>query len=330
MKKFGYKIFPLVFALISGCGIPAPQDNYSSAQLEEQAVQIVKDGLSDSNPRIRVMSTETVAVTKKTQLIPGTQKLLKDDFVPVRFSAALAMGDLRYKLAEGQLKLLMAKDPDENVKIAASYALNKLSSSDNYVLIVKALRSRNQTLRANAAMLLGKSGDRKMLKPLYDVMTNENSDDKTSFQAAEAIARLGDENIYSKLWTMLISKFADDRIIGTEAMGSLGTKDAKNALIRMLSDPVMEVRLASARQLGELGDTTGEPEVLEVFIKPLPSDLTKEDVERINIQAALAIGQIGTESLKRYLPQLLNNESAFVRLAAAKAVLQCSGRKIKS
>jgi HEAT repeat protein len=41
---------------------------------------------------------------------------------------------------------------------------------------------------------------------------------------------------------------------------------------------------------------------------------------------ALAIGQIGTPNLTRYLPDLMENESKFVRLAAAKAVFQTSTR----
>ena len=257
--------------------------------------------------------------------MPKVQRLLKDEFVPVRFSAALAAGDLKYRFAEKSLTQLL-KDQNENVRIAAAYALARLGKPNSFELVRKAMTSSDQMVRANAALLLGKSGDKNAIKLLYHTMIDEKSDDKTLFMAAEARAVLGDERIFPKLWAMLISVYADDRIVGIRAMGALGTIQAKNALITMLDDEVLEVRLAAAGQLGMLKDTIGEPEVLDVFTKNLTDGMDKEDVERINVLTALAIGRIGTASLTKFLPQLLRDESKFVRIAAAKAVLQCTAK----
>ena len=154
-------------------------------------------------------------------------------------------------------------------------------------------------------------------------MRDEDSDDKVRFNAAEAIARLGDERIYLKLWSMLISAYHDDRVFGIGAMGALGTLKARDALITMLDDDVPAVRLAAAEKLGMLGDTSGEFEVLEVFRSNLAAQLDRGGVERVNVRMALAIGEIGTPALIELLPQMLDSESKFVRLAAAKAVFQC-------
>jgi HEAT repeat protein len=59
-------------------------------------------------------------------------------------------------------------------------------------------------------------------------------------------------------------------------------------------------------------------------MKNLTAGLDKEELERVNTLTALAIGQIGTASVTKFLPQLLKNESKFVRIAAAKAVIQCT------
>jgi HEAT repeat protein len=112
--------------------------------------------------------------------------------------------------------------------------------------------------------------------------------------------------------------------MGVRAMGKLGTPEAKNALIRMLDDDILEIRLVAAEQLGVFKDPIGEAKVLEVFKKNLTSGLDTEARERINVLAALAIGQICTPTLTKFLPQLLQNESKFVCIAAAKAVLQCT------
>jgi len=258
--------------------------------------------------------------------MPKVQRLLKDDFVPVRFAAALAVGDMEYSLAEGHVKQLL-EDEDKNVKIAAVYALFRLGSSQSLEDICQAITSRDQNVRANAALLLGKSGNKSALKFLYWALQNGNSDDKVRFQAAEAIAMLGDERIYPKLWSMLISAYADDRVVGVRAMGALGTAEAQNSLITMLDDDVLEVRLAAAEELGMHGNTTGEAEVLDVFAKNQTASQDKEGLERINVLTAIAIGEVGTSPLVKFLPRLLLDESKFVRIAAAKAVLRCAIKK---
>jgi HEAT repeat protein len=292
-------------------------------ELVPEAARIIQEGLTDKDPLIRANTIEVIADTKRTKLMPKVERLLKDEFSPVRFLAALAIGDLEYHLAKNEVAELL-KDRDENVRIAAAYAMNKLGSKENFEILREKIASEDQKVRANAALLLGKSGDKSVLKFLYWALRHKDSDDKVRFQAAEAIARLGDERIYPKLWAMLISVYADDRVVGVRAMGALGTEEAKNALITKLDDDVLEVRLAAAEQLGMLGETTGEAEVLKVFIKNLTAGLDKEELERVNRLTALAIGQIGTASLTKFLPQLLKNESKSVRIAAAKAVFQCT------
>jgi len=181
--------------------------------------------------------------------------------------------------------------------------------------------SHDQTVRANAALLLGKSANKEALTFLYWTLRRDDSSDKVVLQAAESIARLGDEQIYPKLWTRLISAYADDRMIGISAMGALGTPQAKDAIATMLEDPVPEVRLAAAEHLGRLGDPAGASVVLEVLQKHLPGETDARSAERMKVLTTLAIGEIRTESLTRHLPDLLKAPSKRVRIAAAKAVL---------
>jgi len=327
--------------VISGCDETQRKDgavltSASPDELLPQAGRIIEDGLSDEDPQVKVKAIEVVAETQQKRLMPRVQQLLKDDFVPVRFAAAAAVGDMAYAPAKSTVEQLQ-RARDENTRIAAAYAMYKLGSLEKDIrlssvealeIIRKAIASKDATIRANAAVLLGKSGDKESVKQLYWVMTDNNSDDKTRFQAAEAIARLGDEKIIKKLWTMIISTYADDRMMGLNAMGALGTPTAKDVLITKLDDEVLEVRLTAAEQLGRLGDSSGEAEVISVFTKAAATaGLDKMDMERVKVLAALAIGQIGTKPVTRYLPQLLQSESKFVRIAAAKAVFQCTTRK---
>jgi len=323
-------------ALICGCeatsypGLPEAgsnnPDTSGTDDLKAQATRIIQQALSSSEPQIRASAIEVVAAIPADygrKFMPEVQRLLSDEFVPVRFAAAVAIGDTGYRPAAGDVKQML-KDKDNNVQLAADYAILKLDGSETAGQRIRAaMSSSNQQVRANAAFLLGKAGNRSALPLLYEAIKDETSDDRVRLNSVEAIARLGDEKIYEKLWAMLISAYADDRVFGIRAMGALGSPQAKDALLTMLTDDLPEVRLVAAEQLGELGDAAGEKTVVEALTKDA-AESDKEGRARIQTLAALAIGRIRTPSLKKFLPELLRNESQLVRLAAAKAVFQCA------
>ncbi|MHC4791297.1 MAG: HEAT repeat domain-containing protein [Planctomycetota bacterium] len=99
-----------------------------------EAKQIVQSSLADDEAIIRVNAIEVVADTGQIELMPKVQRLLKDDFVPVRFAACLAAGDLQYRLSESTLKQLLT-DRDGNVRIAAAYAMLKLGDADSFTIL---------------------------------------------------------------------------------------------------------------------------------------------------------------------------------------------------
>ncbi len=323
MNKKSLKIFICIFVV--SCFLKSSYSNASvtAKSLISKAEKAVSACLKDPDSRIRANAVEAASVGEKSVFLAKIIGLLKDEIVPVRFAAAVALGDLQYEKAENQLRRLL-KDPDLNVRIAAAYALCRLGGNKSLSIIEKAARVDDQTVKANAAMLLGKLKSKESLPVLYKLKDSEDSSDTVAFNATEAIARIGDEKIYQKIWTMLISVYADDRYMGVCAMGALGGTKGANSILTMLDDEVPEVRLAAAEQLGMLGDTSGEFVVLEYLADPGRQD--KIEAERCNVLAALAIGQIGTEKLAEYLPKLLKNDSPAVRLAAAKSIFVLAGR----
>jgi HEAT repeat protein len=309
----------------AGCTQHSPFQNYTKTNiliLSKQADEILRQSLDDNNSRIRTNAVEVIGTAQLYDYIDLIEPLLSDDIVPVRFAAAVAAGDTKYKPFAVKL-VELTKAPDENTRLAAAYALYKLGHSDMFRTLGQAISSADLDVRANAALLLGKCGNKDAIKLLQWAMQAKDSDDRVHFASIEALARLGDKDIYPKLWSMILNINADDRIFGIQALGALGTEQAKNALITKLSDDVVEVRLAAAEQLGKFGLTTGEPEVLDVFVKNLSDKKDPTSAERINCLAALAICQIKTPSLTAYLPMLLKDNSKTVRLAAAKAVFMC-------
>ena len=323
MRKLSL-IFTLFLSLgLAGCeqvDILSSKKKLPDTKLVARATEIVQNGLADEDPLVRTHAIEVAAEAKSAELMYNVAKLLNDKVGLVRFAATMAVGDSRYVPARDAVQKLL-NDSDENVKIAAAYAMSRFGQGNYDDFFKKAIKSKNQTFRANACLVLGKLGERKWLPLLYGVISAADSENKALYQAAEAIAMIGDGQIYPKLWTMLISAYADVRIMGIRAMGKLGTTEAKNALITLLDDEVPEVRLVASGQLGVLGDDIGESVVLE-FLRNRPAYLDEQGIERTNVLVVLAIGQIGTEELTLFLPDFLANKSESVRLAAAMAVFK--------
>jgi len=325
-RLLGVVAFNLAMLFVVGCQQPRQTPLVSdlpplTGDLPSQARQVVLDGLADPDPQIRANAVEVIATTKEVRLMPKAQRLLEDQAIPVKFIAVLAVGDLQYTLAKDEIGRLLS-DPNPNIKIAAAYAMSKLGQAEYFKVFRNAVTSEDQTVRANAALLLGKSGQKEALRVLWWALRQPDSTDKVVLQAAESIAALQDERIYPKLWSRLISAYADDRVLGIRAMGALGTEQAKNAIITMLDDNIPEVRLTAAAQLGRLGEPIGEARVAEVFEKNLLAGMDADGQQRVKVLAALAIGEIGTEGLTKHLPQLLHDSSKSVRLAAARAILR--------
>lgn len=301
---------------VSNSGYIIQPERSNVAKLRSKAIGIIKDGLGDDNNLLRTQAIEIVSTTQQTGLMPYVTELLRSSSVPVRFSAAMAIGETRYSGGEFAVKRLL-KDPDENVRIASAYALTKLGRSGLSDNIRNALKSSNQTVRANAALLIGKLGDNRDVDLLYSLIRSGNSTNNVKLQAVESISMLGDKNIYrSKLWPLLISKYADDRILGIKSMGHLRSRRAKDAISTMLQDDVPEVRLAAAGELGRFGDKSGAYEV-NMYLKKNTSATTDQG----KIFAAMAIGQIKDVALSRFLPGLIADKSKNIRLTAAMSVL---------
>lgn len=329
LKKFKFLlIFTAFCMLFSGCveeiltGEDAAEKQTSGvSKQEEKALEIIYESLADPSERLRTNAIEVVSTTGRDEIMPVIVKLLKDESVAVRFAAAIAIGDMEYEGGALSVKRRLA-DPDENVRIAAAYAVYRLKKGDFSSQIYDALGSGDQTVRANAVMLLGKLGDKAAINVLKEVARDEKSgDDPVAVQAAESIARLGgDENTYQKLWALLMSKYAGNRAIGIRGMGALRTLEAHNAILTMLHDDILEIRLLAAEQLGRHGNNIGEREVLD-YLTRVSSTLDQQSRLRADMIATVAIGYIRSGQLADFLPNFIASQSKEVQLRAAQSVL---------
>jgi len=284
---------------------------------KEQGTDDYPDGVFRQQPSMRSHAIEIAAETQQRQLMPEILGKLDDSSMVVRFAAAIAAGDLTCDNCKDRLKKAL-EDGDENVRIAAAYAMIRLGETSFYPKIRAAAVSTDPVVRANALLLLGKLQNRDDIELMYQAIGDTETTDRVRMQAVESLARLQDVRIYrSKLWPLLISKYADDRVVGIQGMMALGTTEAREAIQTMLKDDILEVRLRAAGELGKLGDQGGMKQLVSYF-------QTNPDLNQPTIAASagvMAIGRMNATELTGYLAKALNSQSIYIRLAAAQSVL---------
>lgn len=331
MKQYGIGMLMVMVAL-SGCldqsarsqqslsrnaASAAPLPGADLTSLQKEALNVLQNGLKDSNAYIRSHAIEATVETQRKELMPLVIQLLNDPTVGVRFAAAAAAGDMLCAGCSRQVTALL-KDENESVRIAAAYALTRIGQPEQAEAIRASLKSADETARANAALLLGKLGSPQDLPLLYQALNDPDSSEKVRMQAVESIARLGDEKMYrSKLWALQISKYADDRVMGIRGMGALNTSESRNAILTMLTDDVAEVRLAAAEQLARLGDKRGEEEIYN-YLQTQP-DLNQGGMA--NSMAVMAIGRLDSARLNPWLARAIRSQSNYLRIVAAESAL---------
>jgi HEAT repeat protein len=314
----------LIAVCISACAEQTTTVSTASAEktvatksLKPRAKIILEKALKSKNGQLRSAAIEVTVEAGQKDMLPHITRLTRDPVVPVRFNATIALGDMRCPGCEKNIRKGL-NDADVNVRIAAAYSLAKLNQPQFVEMIRAAAKSKDQTVRANAALLLGKLGNPDNIELLYEVLQANDSIDKVRLNAVESIARLGDERMYrSKLWALLISKFPDDRVIGIRGMGALNTSEAKNAIITMLQDDILEVRLTAAEQLARMGDNSGEEQIFEYF----QTQPNLNETDMANQTAVMAIGPLNSSRLNSELSKALDSRSPKIQLLAARSVL---------
>ncbi len=305
----------------------ASMSDNSPVSPARQAVEVLKTALENSDPLIRMDAIESIVLCRCAELYPLIDKSLADPSTSVRFAAGLAVGDLRYRASEDKV-LILFDSQDVNDKLAAAYALLRLGENDNeyHKTIVSAVQSSDSTVSANAALIIGKLGIKKYAGLLRWTLQVESSNDKTRIQAIESLAMLGEKDMISKAWALMISKRADDRAMGIITMSRLGTYDAVNAIKTMLDDDVLEVRLIAAGRLEAFRDDSGSDIITSFFDKDIKR-LSGEDRSRPLIHALDAIRYSRNLKLAEYLPLYLKGEEVAVQIHCAAAILSLSNGK---
>jgi sialidase-1 len=173
-------------------------------------------------------------------------ELMNDPVADVRVHAAESL----YKIGEigdgKALKQAFAQPEPASLRMMAAGALAKAGDKDAMNFLRKSMS--DPANRHYAAWFLGRIGDQTDLTSLRDLVKAETKVMERSF-GEHALACLGDPAGKEALVKNLKSADAEVRALAAEHAGISGTAAAAKALLALLDDPVLDVRLRSAQAL---------------------------------------------------------------------------------
>jgi HEAT repeat protein len=266
--------------------------------------------------------------------LPALLPLASDATLPVgrreKLIAAIVAADPSSKEVADAL-VMAASEKDQSIRAAAALALGKLNPLPPQALakLVAIAKSDPRTDPRGAALrALAEAGPRaKSARSEIEALVNAKHRDGLELLAKIALAAMdGDAaKAAAAVRAGLADKKPDVRAAAVGALVDLGPKPGDlPALTKLLKDRDEVTREAAVRCLGRLG--TGAKELIPVLGKMLASDLSPP----VRIAAATALGEIGpaARSAIPALKKAVNNDTA-VAPAARKALEKLGVREKK-
>jgi HEAT repeat protein len=294
----------------------AAADEEVSAHGERAIREVIAASKSD-DPFLRANAIEAMR-SMPDRARPLVNLGVDDPASVVRFVALMTAGELRMEHV-GQAAKRRVNDPSPSVRAAAIYACMVAGEPVDPTPLATMLASRAPDVRANAVMVvsrLGHPGAIEMIKEATRApMRRASAEERaiTRVQVAEAVVRLGEEESLDAIRAAAYSPFDEVKVLAILTLGRLEDKAMAAALVPMLKNEPIEIRLAAARALGEMGEVNG----LRTAIEGASSDRAP-----VRAQAAFALADIRHERSREALVALLDDPSAQVRLSAAAGVIE--------
>ena len=332
-RGIGSGILAMTVALFSGCSSWSgkkditidPVRTYNDARI------VLYQAAEDPDPRVRCKAIEALAESDGPDAGAIMLQSLKDNCDPVSFSAAMAIGDVRYGPAKPVLQEMIKVDVQPKLKCAMIYALHRLGDDSYTGELGGMIQDTDKWVRATAAMIMGRMGEPGAMEPLKSLHRTDY-DPVVQLQVVEAMSQLGDERAFVLLETFAKGQYMEDRIIAVQALGRLSNARSLVVLRQLMDARQQEpaVRVAAAGSLAKRGEQVDsefplkaavEPEVVLRRFQGRAADISPRDINNLRIIAILTLEYVPDPVVPGNLAAFLNSSDGGVRVASAKALL---------
>jgi HEAT repeat protein len=203
---------------------------------------------------------------------------------------------------------LIAALKDKNLQWYASETLVKL---DGAVLpqLQEGLRSDEEVIRNNIALILGEVKDKRAVDALLEAMKDET---RVVSLAASSLVSIGDPSAVEPLIECLGHQNDQVRLYAAYALGHMKDTRAVDPLLASLRDRDPGVRGIAAYSLGVLRARKAIPRLV---------DLIRDPDENVRTSSLYSLGKIGDPQGKPFIQEALRrDQSPRVRTAAQEAL----------
>ena len=322
-------LFLVSLSILGGCAGLSPQARpVNRAAVKHRALEILEAGIQyPYNPVVRVEAVEAIASSRSEEGLPWVRISLLDEHPAVRFAACVALGELGDASSIKSIRKLLS-DNDANVQAACIYALHRLGDhTHSGKLSTFLLENDNVTVRRNAALLLGRLGEKSAVRILAKAMGD--SDQGVRQHALEGMARLENDEACNELAFLSNSGIGSVEVFAIQALAQTRRTDYIEPFrYKLASSDHLEVRLAAALGLELLGQKGGFEFALRSLRgrRPIIKDPKDPDSQQILRGRVMAISVLGASKRSDALPELaklMDDESdPRVQVAGAQAVLK--------
>lgn len=221
-------------------------------------------GLDDEDPEVRLASVRGLWEHEGPDLIPALLRLAREDEdAGVRAESALALGRFVLLFEEGRLRERHFRDiesglrevisnSDEIAEVRAR-AIEAIGAHDDTWVrqaISEAYEGAARGLKVAAVHAMGRSCEPRWLPLLFRELTSDEPE--LRFEAATALASLGDESAVPNLVPLLSDADDEVRDASITALGEIGGRDARSALTELAREGSPAAKEAALAALAEI------------------------------------------------------------------------------
>jgi HEAT repeat protein len=271
----------------------------NAGALNGSAIDTLVEALASPDTVVRAQTAAALGIIGTTagQAAPALVEAMQDGNDRVRAKAAEALGKIGESVAHDAVPGLMRalRDQDSWVSAMAAEALGLMGNSADGAIpaLVRSLRHLNPLVRGNAAEALGKMAGAAGARGALERAARDE-DGGVRSQVIRALAALGPPTLASE--QIVVAAFEDaDPLVRAAAVASVGQWPAPSAasvagLAPLLQDTNDQVKVAAIKVLPKLVGAT--PAVIDGLCRLLLED----DSDWVQLQSALALGQLGREA----------------------------------
>jgi HEAT repeat protein len=188
--------------------------------------------------------------------------------------------------------------------------------ADEIEKLIAELNGSDARVRFEAAYLLGRTGNKRAVKPLLNAL--HDSQYSVCHSAAIALGRIKDARSIQPLMEALQNHKPDVRKCAAIALEMMGDQRAVEPLITLLNDSEPSVRRSAIQALGQLRDSRA--------VEPLLAMMQNQNIDRNELKTIIhALGEIGdaraVEPILQKLDQYPNGADALAYIGDSSAVL---------